>query len=214
MKKFLCLLFMATLLLQGCAKREADPDMVSSSGDFSVYITDSGSYNIHYKSKITDIYFPQVRNHKPTLDTLDINGDEVDDAMLTTHELVSHTTYTETISLLLGDESGNVQNKDCPLTAKDLLKEIDFQVQDQTTVLVKIGNSSYPLAVSKDKIFKEGNLKDELTYTVFSGKIYVRANLELIFKNSSTTSDYGYIEAEIQYKNDKFNFYDITYRNS
>ncbi len=212
MKRILCLLFAVALLLVSCKGKEPDPDMVVSAGDFSVYILENGNYNIHHKSIVTDIYFPQARNHTPSLRSIDINKDEQMDALLINYQSISHTDYGQKISLLIAEEFG-VEKIDCPLDVKDLYEHISFSAKDKSNVLVEVGSTEYSFAVLENKEFESGELDEKIEYDVKDGQIIATTRIALRFKGQAHSSKYGYIDATLNYKNGKFSFTDVKYRN-
>ena len=213
MKRILCLLFAVALFLVSCKKEEPDPNMVASAGDFSIYMGENGSYNVRYNSKISDIYLSKIRNYTPSLRSVDFNKDEKMDALLIEYQLISRLTHGQKISLLVADEMGNVEKIDCPLTVKDLSERISFKKQDKSTVVVTVGGKEHSFAVMDNKEFESGELDERIEYSVVGEEIIATTRVGLRFKGQAHSSKYGYIDAILQYKNNKFAFTDARYRN-
>lgn len=212
MKRILCLIFAVALFLVSCKKEEPDPNMVASAGDFSIYIAENGFYNVRYNSKISDIYLSKTRNFTPSLCSIDFNKDEKMDAMLIEYQLISRLTHGQKISFLVADESDSVEKIDCPLTVKDLNKQVSFRKQDQSTIVVTVGEKEHFFAVLDNDEFESGELDEKIEYSVVGEEIIATTRVGLRFKGQAHSSKYGYIDATVEYKNNKFSFTNVTYR--
>lgn len=214
MKKTACLLLAICLIfLCGCSKNEeADANLIAAAGDYKLYLADNGSYNMHYKSKISDLYWSPSRNYTPRMSVCDADGDGEEELMLILYKQLKTAQYVERMSIIEADENADLTEYVCEIDSQSIAKKLDAKLENDTTVVLTASGEEYYLALSVGESFDSLFVDEAVTYSATDEGIVATVRVGLYYKGNTRPVKYGNVLTSVNYKNGAFSLGKATYQ--